>query len=161
MKRFWVLALTALVAGCDTSGIEAEPGQFTASLSGAIEGSRSGQAGFALANCASLSFRTDADFLFIADDCATTEGRVGPAEGTFAFSTEYQGGYYASYRVEPNGPYYRAVSGQIEIVDRDHARTRGRFAFEAKPVEDGRVTENGESVFFEGEFNAEGFNLID
>jgi len=156
-----LLALAALAAGCDSSGIEAEPGRFAASLSGAIEGSRSGQAGFALANCASLSFRTDADFLFIADDCVTTEGQVGPAEGTFAFSTEYPGGYYAYYRVEPNGPYYRAVSGQIEIVDRDRTRTRGRFAFEAKPVENGRLIEDGESVFFEGEFDAEGFNLID
>ncbi|GAB5536539.1 MAG: hypothetical protein Rubg2KO_27880 [Rubricoccaceae bacterium] len=161
MKHVLPLVLAALLVGCDTTGIEAEPGRFDASLSGAIEGSVTGQAGFAFVNCAWFSFRSDIGRLHIADDCVTSEGQVGPKEGTFAFSPEYLGGYYASYRVEPSGPYYRAVSGEIEIVDRDRTRTWGRFAFEAKPVENGRVVEDGESVFFEGEFNAEGFPVYD
>jgi len=161
MKRLLPLALVALLVGCDTSGIEAEPGHFNASLSGAIEGSVVGQAGFAFVNCASFSFHSDVGHLHVADDCVTSEGQVGPKEGTYAFSPEYRGGYYASYRVEPSGPYYRAVSGEIEIVDRDRDRTRGRFTFEAKPVEGGQLVEDGESVFFEGEFDAEGFPVYD
>lgn len=161
MRRFLPLVAAALVVGCDTAEVEADPGRFNASLSGAIEGSVTGEAGFAFANCASFSFRSAAGHLHVADDCVTSEGQVGPVEGTFAFSPGYRGGYYASYRVEPTGPYYRAVRGEIEIVDRDRARARGRFSFEAKPVENGSLIEDGASVFFEGAFDAEGFPVFD
>ncbi len=157
-----VLLLTALaVAGCDTSGIEVESGQFSASLSGALTASVEGTAGFALGNCASFHLQSEAGRFFITDNCTTRQRQTGPVEGTFAFRPDAQGPYFASYQAGADGPTYLAVGGQIEIVDRGRTRTRGRFSIEAKPLDaDGRVIEDGEVLFVEGAFDATGFELI-
>lgn len=162
MKRLFPLVLAVLVAGCDTSGLEVEPGRFSASLSGAINSSIEGRAGFALGNCASFSFQSEVGSFFMTDNCKTkSRSQTGPVEGAFAFRPDSEGPYFATYQVGADGPIYRAVNGEIEIVDRDRARTRGRFSMEASPLDaDGRVIEDGEVLLIEGEFDAEGFDLI-
>lgn len=168
MKRLTPFFLAVLLVGCDTSGIEVKSGQFRASLTGALTGSIEGEAAFALSNCATFRFLSEAGHLDMGDDCVTSRdqrGQTGPVEGTFAFGADYQDGYSATWQIGTDGPYYRAVGGEIEIVDRDRTRTRGRFSIEAKPLgspigPNVRVIEDGESLFLEGEFDAEGFNLI-
>ena len=163
MKRLLPFVLAVLVAGCDTSGIEVESGRFSASLSGALTGSVEGTAGFALGNCASFSFYSEVGRFYMTDNCKTktSHNQTGPVEGTFAFRPDYEGPYFATYQVGADGPIYRAVDGEIDIVDRDRTRTRGRFSMQASPLDsDGHVIEDGEVLLIEGEFDAEGFDLI-
>ena len=166
MKRA-LLLLAVLTAGCDTSGIEARPGRFSASLAGAINTEVEGDAGFSFQNCSNLYLTVnqggsaDAGGFFIADRCSTSERSPGPIEGTFEVNAPPQTGYSVAYRVSDNGPYYRAVSGTVEIVDRGRSTARGRFSVEAKPVELGEIVPGAESLFITGEFDATGFSMLD
>jgi hypothetical protein len=162
MRTALLLVSLVSLAGCDGASVEAEPGQFQATLSGAFAAELAGEATFAFANCAFISLRSGDRLLSFNDFCVTSEGQIGPRRGRFTISPEWQGGYAATFRDTPTSTTYRGVSGEIEILNREQTRVSGRFRIEAKPLdEDAEVIEEAESLILSGEFNAEGREALD
>lgn len=164
MRPLSALLVLASAVGCGTTAADSEPGRFLISLSGAVEVAVEGEATFDLANCAFIYLASDAGRLQFHDDCVTSEARTGPTEGASAISRVYKGGYHATYKVEPDGPWYRSVGGEVVVEDRSRTRVRGRFSIEAKPLDptinrtdpSEWLDEDGPSLFIDGTFEARG-----